>query len=190
MGTYQGKNYPLDEEINITNCINEKTDEDINKYLNKDYPYDKFKKYYSLLYDKIVAECRMKYWWETDKISMIKSYLIYKPIIMFISSFYWDELFGISDRVNVYIHIFDFLLFIASSIIIIISRRQLPEFLFIVSIYIYNVALYSYTFAYGRYAITLYPLRFIIIAWGLNIIYKFARDKIKIKYSKKLKTVS
>ena len=39
-----------------------------------------------------------------------------------------------------------------------------------------QIALYSYTFAFGRYAISMFYLRYIVIGIGLDILY----EKIKL----------
>ena len=48
-------------------------------YLSENHPRDKYKVYYSLEYDKLKAEYRISEWWKADKVSFIKSYLIFKP---------------------------------------------------------------------------------------------------------------
>lgn len=170
LGTYQGENYPKDEDLDYKINVDDKMSSDMKKYLDSKYPRDKFKVYYSLEYDKMKAEYRMHYWWQEDKISMLKTYLIDKPKIMLFSSFYWEELFNIDIKVNLLFRAIDLVLFFISSIIIILRRKYLVPFLFLILLYGYHIALYSYSFAYERYAITLFPIRFIIIAMGISLV--------------------
>ena len=139
-------------------------------------PKDQFTKYYLLEYDGLKAKYRMKEWWKEDKISMLKSYLIEKPKIMLHSSFYWDELFGINIDFNLLLRKIDLILFAISSIVIIINRKKIIDWLLLIAVYGYQILLYCYSFAYSRYAITLFPIRFIIIGMGLYIIYQKIKE--------------
>lgn len=171
LGTYQGVGYPSDDELDYKTNVDDLLPDEMKKYLDPNYPRDQYKVYYSLEYDHMKAEYRMQYWWNNDKVSMLKSYLLYKPKIMLYSSFYWDEIFNIDIKVNLVFRIIDILLFGISSIIIFIKRKHLLEYSFLILLYGYHIALYSYSFAYERYAITLFPIRFIVIAMGLQLIF-------------------
>ena len=171
LGTYQGVGYPSDEELDYKTNVDDVMSDEMRRFLSSDYPRDQYKVYYSLEYDRMKAEYRMQYWWDNDKVSMLKSYLLYKPKIMLYSSFYWEEIFNIDIKVNLVFRIIDILLFGISSIIIFIKRKHLLEYSFLILLYGYHIALYSYSFAYERYAITLFPIRFIIIAMGLQLIF-------------------
>ena len=177
LGTYQGVGYPEDEELDYKTNVAAKMPKEMQKYLNEDYPRDKYKVYYSLEYDKMKALYRISYWWEHDKISLLKSYLIYKPKIMLYSTFYWDEVFNIDIKVNLVFRIIDLIMFIISSILIILKRKHIPEFLFLIILYGMQIILYCCAFAYERYAITFFPIRFIIIAMGSQLIYDFIIKK-------------
>ena len=184
LGTYQGVGYPSDDELDYKTNVDDVMSDEMKKYLDPNYPRDQYKVYYSLEYDRMKAEYRMHYWWNNDKVSMLKSYLLYKPKIMLYSSFYWDEIFNIDIKVNLVFRIIDILLFGISSIIIFIKRKHLLEYSFLILLYGYHIALYSYSFAYERYAITLFPIRFIVIAIGLQLIFS-SIDKKRIKNVKK-----
>ncbi len=188
LGTYQGVGYPSDDKLDYKTNVDDVMSDEIRRILSSDYPRDEYKVYYLLEYDRIKAEYRMQYWWDNDKISMLKSYLLYKPKIMLYSSFYWDEIFNIDIKVNLIFRIIDILLFCIASIIIFIKRKHILEYLFLVIIYGYHIALYSYSFAYERYSITLFPIRFIVIAMGLQLIFSIiCKTHIKnVKIFKKL----
>lgn len=179
LGTYQGYGYPSDEELDYASNVDKKMSDEMRYYLSESYPRDKFKVYYLLEYDGMKAKYRMQEWWEKDKVSMLKSYLIEKPKIMLHSSFYWDELFGIDINFNLLLRKIDLILFGISCLAIIISRKRIIEWLLLIGVYGYQILLYCYSFAYSRYAITLFPIRFIIIGIGLNIIYDFLKGKRK-----------
>lgn len=183
LGTYQGSGYPLDEELNYE-ILNDSMSKEMQYYLSENHPRDKYKVYYSLEYDKLKAEYRISEWWKADKVSFIKSYLIFKPKIMLYSSFYWEEVFNIDIKVNLAFRIIDLVLFLISSILILIYRTNLLEYAFLMIFYILQIILYCVAFAYERYAITLFPIRFIIIAIGLYIGY----DKIKTLLKKTQRT--
>lgn len=171
LGTYQGVGYPSDDELDYKTNVDDLLPDEMKKYLDPNYPRDQYKVYYSLEYDRMKAEYRMHYWWDNDKASMLKSYLLYKPKIMLYSSFYWDEIFNIDIKVNLVFRIVDIFLFGISSIMILIKRKYLYEYLFLVILYGYHIVMYSYAFAYERYAIVLFPIRFIVIAIGLQLIF-------------------
>ena len=178
LGTYQGSGYPLDEELNYE-MLNDSMSKEMQYYLSENYPRDKYKVYYSLEYDKLKAEYRISEWWKADKVSFIKSYLIFKPKIMLYSSFYWEEVFNIDIKVNLAFRIIDLVLFLISSILILIYRTNLLEYAFLMIFYILQIILYCVAFAYERYAITLFPIRFIIIAIGLYIGYSKIKTLLK-----------
>ena len=171
LGTYQGIGYPNDAELDYETNVDDLLSIEMQKVLSSDYPRDEYKVYYSLEYDRLKAFYRMQYWWDNDKASMLKSYLLYKPKIMLYSSFYWNEIFNIDIKVNLFFRIIDILLFGISSIVIFIKRKHLLEYLFLVILYGYHIIMYSYAFAYERYAIVLFPIRFIVIAIGLQLIF-------------------
>ncbi len=176
LGTYQGYGYPSDEELDYDKNVYDKLPAKVKDYLSGNMPKDQFTKYYLLEYDGLKAKYRMKEWWKEDKISMLKSYLIEKPKIMLHSSFYWDELFGINIDFNLLLRKIDLILFAISSIVIIINRKKIIDWLLLIAVYGYQILLYCYSFAYSRYAITLFPIRFIIIGMGLYIIYQKIKE--------------
>lgn len=177
LGTYQGYGYPSDEELDYITNVDEKMPDEMKHYLNEDYPRDEFKVYYLLEYDGLKAKYRMQEWWEKDKISMLKSYLIEKPKIMLHSSFYWDELFNININFNLLLRKIELILFAISCLTIIISREKVIEWILLMAIYGYQVLLYCYSFAYSRYAITLFPIRFIIMGIGLSVIVEKIKNR-------------
>ena len=63
-------------------------------------------------------------------------------------------------------------MFIISSVIILINKKNFKEWLFIIMVYGSQIALYSYTFAFSRYAMSMFYLRYIVVGIGLGILFK------------------
>ncbi len=187
LGTYQGYGYPEDDEEAYKKYIKENYAdyEVMNKYLNDEMNEKLYmKKYYSLEKDGLIAKYRMKKWWNTDKISMIKSYLIYKPYINIFSTFYWKEILKMPLNFILKVKKIDIILTIICAIVILINKKYVKELLLLAINYVFQIAVYSYTFAFDRYGQTLIFIRLIIIGIGLQIIYDFVK-KIKKHVNKK-----
>ena len=180
LGTYQGSGYPTDEELDYVKNVDEKMPAEMKYYLQNPNKKDYMTKYYSLEYDGLKAKYRMHEWWNKDKVSMLKSYLIYKPLQNFDNYFYWDTIMGISgNQLNV-VRKVEIILFVISSILIFINKKRIKEWLFLILTYGSQVAIYSYTFAFSRYAISMFFIRYIIIGIGILSfceIYKSRRGK-------------
>ena len=175
LGTYQGHNYPLDEELNYKIAIYDKLDKKMRYYLENPDIDTKWTKYYALKYDELVAKYRMQEWWKKDKIDMLKSYLIFKPKILLGTTFYWESIFNVSEHTIEIFHKLEFIICSVASLIIIFTKKYWKELIFLLGYYIYNIILYSYSFAYGRYALMLYPIRFIIIGLGITAIINYIK---------------
>ena len=180
LGTYQGSGYPTDEELDYVKNVDEKIPAEMKYYLQNPNKKDYMTKYYSLEYDGFKAKYRMHEWWNKDKISMLKSYLIYKPLQNFDNYFYWDTIMGISgNQLNV-VRKVEIILFVFSSILIFVNKKRIKEWLFLILTYGSQIAIYSYTFAFSRYAISMFFIRYIIIGIGILSfceIYKSRRGK-------------
>lgn len=182
LGTYQGVNYPLDSEIDYEKEVLNYAPKELQYYVRNPEKSPKWAKYYSLEYDGLKAKYRMRKWWQDDKKSFLKSYLIYKPKIMLTDQFYWQEILGVSGSLLALIRKVELILGAICCLFIVVNKKYLAELFFILTLYGYHVVLYSYTFAYGRYAITFFPIIFIIIGIGLKLIVdnlkKFKHNKV------------
>lgn len=176
LGTYQGSGYPTDEELDYNVVYNSLSGEG-KYYLNN--PEDKLymTKYYSLEYDNLKAKYRMNEWWNKDKLSMIKSYIYSKGGIMLISAFYWKELFGVNVKTLIVFRILELIVFIISSIYIIIEKSKIKEWLFLIMEYFSQICLYLYAFAFSRYAISMYFIRYIVIGIAISLFISSRKDK-------------
>lgn len=171
LGTYQGVGYPLDEELDYERNVDKKMSEEMKYYLDNRDDKDYMTRYYLLEYDGMKAKYRMREWWNRDKNSMLKSYLYYKPVENFYNYFYWDNVLNISPKFISLTRKVDIIMFFIGSLIILIDKKKIKEWLFIILVYGSQIALYSYTFAFSRYAISMFFLRYIIIGIGLGILY-------------------
>ena len=178
LGTYQGVGYPSDDELDYVSNVDNQMSDEMKLYI-KGKPQNKqyLKKYYSLEYDGMKANYRMQEWWKKDKVSMIKSYIFHKPKELIYSSFYWKEVLKINAQMILNYRKLEIILFGISSLAIILKRKYIKEWLFLMLVYFSQIALYAYTFAFSRYAISLFFLRYIVIGLGLSIIFSIIKEK-------------
>ena len=178
LGTYQGYGYPLDENLNYVENVDNKLPHEIKEcHINNNCENATMKRYYSLEYDKYKAMYRMREWWNSDKKSMIISYLVLKPKENIYSLFYWDEVMGISSSILKIFLRLEIVLFLVSSLVVIVKKRYLKEILFLGLLYASQVALYSYTFAFSRYAISMFFIRYIVIGLGLASLCEIVKKR-------------
>ena len=179
LGTYQGVGYPLDEELDYVKNVDEKIPDKMKYYLENTNEKEYMTKYYLLEYDGMKAKYRMHEWWNKDKISMLKSYLYYKPKELFYNYFYWDTILGIKPMVLSTIRKLEILFFGLSSLLILLNKKRIKEWLFLILTYGSQIALYSYTFAFSRYAISMFFIRYIVIGIGIGILYDIVKNRRK-----------
>ncbi len=135
LGTYQGVGYPLDEELDYVKNVDEKIPDKMKYYLENTNEKEYMTKYYLLEYDGMKAKYRMHEWWNKDKISMLKSYLYYKPKELFNNYFYWDTILGIKPMVLSTIRKLEILFFGLSSLLILLNKKRIKEWLFLILTY-------------------------------------------------------
>ena len=179
LGTYQGFNYPADDEVEYQKEVYEKAPEELRYYLENPDEKDYMTKYYSLEYDGLIAKYRMRKWWKNDKKAMLRSYLLYKPRILIDTAFYWKEILGIKISTLYIIRKVELILTAISILVIIINKKRIKEMLFLGMIYMSQIILYAYTFAFDRYGITLFFIRYLIIGIGIDVIYKMIKNRSK-----------
>ena len=177
LGTYQGSGYPTDEELDYVKNVDEKMTKEMKYYLENREVKEYMTKYYSLEYDGMKAKYRMHEWWNRDKKSMLKSYLYYKPKENFYNYFYWDTVLNVNSTLLVKIRKIEIVMFLISTLLILFDKKKIKEWLFLMLVYASQIALYSYTFAFSRYAISMFFIRYIIIGLGFGIIYNFIKKR-------------
>lgn len=187
LGTYQGYNFPEDNEEEYVKYVNENASEEMKSYINGSATEKTYKRrYYFLEKDNLIAEYRMNKWWNDNRKDMLKSYLIYKPYVIAYNAFYWDTIWGISKTMLLKIRAIDIVLTIVCGLVTLLNRKHIKELIFLAGNYIFQVYVYSFTFAFDRYGQTIMFLRFIIIGIGLQILYDFIKSKINIFRRKKI----
>lgn len=177
LGTYQGFGYPSDDELDYKKNVDEKMTKEMKYYLENREVKKYMTKYYSLEYDGMKAKYRMHEWWNRDKKSMLKSYLYYKPKENFYNYFYWDTVLNVNSTLLVKIRKIEIVMFLISTLLILFDKKKIKEWLFLMLVYASQIALYSYTFAFSRYAISMFFIRYIIIGLGFGIIYNFIKKR-------------
>jgi hypothetical protein len=158
LGTYQGKGYP--EGKNMA---------ELEVELHAKYPNLEAHEFMEL--EEKIAKDKMKEWWKTDRNSMIESYLILKPEIMWKKPYYSIEhnieVFNVSAKDMNEIHNFIKTMFLICTILsFIFLLKRWRETTFLWSILLLQTALTCFYAAYERYALPLIPFLFIIIGVG------------------------
>lgn len=176
LGTYQGYDYPLDEELDYSKI---EVPEEMKYYLDNLEEEAYMRKYYSLEYDGLMAKYRMKEWWEKNPKSMLKSYFIYKPYLLVNNAFYWKEVLGVTGPFVVSMRKIEIVIFSICTLLVLINRSKIKEWIFLMLIYAMQVALYAYTFAFSRYAISMFFIRYIVIGLGLIGLVDFVNKRRK-----------
>lgn len=186
LGTYQGYGYPEDDQLDYSHLIDQMPNEALQFYDESTGVWDTsdyMGKYYSLEYDGLKAKYRMSVWWEEDAGSMIHSYLLSKPKIMLLGSFCWAKPFGISAEANMPVRYLDLSLALLGSAFLLFDRKRRAETLLIGSFYVFQIAVYSYSFALNRYGQTLYFMRFILVGWAVYRAYELFNKLKKEKHA-------
>ena len=159
LGTYQGEGYPEGKDMG-----------ELEVELHAKYPDIEAHEFMEL--EQKIAIDKMKEWWKTDKESMIRSYLILKPEILWKKPYYSIEhnieVFDVSAKdMN---EIFDFikqmfLICTVLSFVFLLKRWRETMFLWLILLLqTYLTCLYV---AYERYVLPLMPLLFIVIGVGI-----------------------
>ena len=171
LGTYQGEQYPSDDELDYETNV-----EQVAKEKNADY-YDEngevlpqYQRYVSLQKDAIKAKYRQQAWWDTDYKKMLYSYGVIKPQMMIESVFYWDTVFNQPLEDLQQIQRVDLYLCIASLIAAFVLKRHRKPLLFVTAAYLGNIYIYSMTYAFSRYNASLMSMRFILIGIGAGLL--------------------
>lgn len=186
LGTYQGVGYPPDETLDYDKNVKDKMPKDMRYYLNNPEKEPYLTRYYSLEYDGLKAKYRMQEWWNNNPSSMIKSYLLYKPYTLVFDLFYWKEILGTSSKTLIVLRKIEVLLFVITSLVILFTRTRIKEWLFLMFTYGTQILIYSYTFAFGRYGITMHFFRYLTIGLGILVLYEYIQRKKE--SSKEIKT--
>lgn len=190
LGSYQGKYVPDDAQLDYDTNVYSKMSEEMRTYYNDDGSLKEYynddevweenymAKYYSLELDDMKANYRIREWRKNNPLDYVYSILVSKPKILVYNSFYWkDGVFNIPVSVNYLFRKIDLLLFGVAIIGIILNKKRWKEGLFVFSFYLFQILVYAYTFAFERYAQSMFLFRFIIIGWGLFELITYIKNK-------------
>ena len=101
---------------------------------------------------------------------MLISYLIIKPGIMLVKTFYWVELFGMPELVLDALRAANFFL-CCVTVLLALKRKELRwELGFLTAVYWLYIYMIAMTYSFSRYGETLMSMRYIIGAVGLYFI--------------------
>lgn len=142
------------------------------KYLNEDGTAKEPDKnrFLSLLKDKIRAEYRIKEWYDRDPTGLIHAYLVEKPSIMVNKIYYENELFGVSADRLTDLRWISYLLAIGSFFLAFILKKYRAEMVFLAALYVGNLYIYAFTYAFSRYGQTLVHFWYIMIGLGIYLL--------------------
>lgn len=177
LGTYQGIGYPLDESLDYSTNVDAVAKERFFKYYEEDGSIKNahIEKYVTLETDGIKAKYRLSEWIKNDPISVIKSYLIIKPLEMMNSVFYWHEVFSVDKMTVMMLNSVEWVVLLLSIFTAFILKQRRAEMFFLSMLYLGNILVYAMTFSFDRYAATLTPLRFICVGIGAGLICELSK---------------
>lgn len=171
LGTYQGRGWPLDEELDYKTNVDDVLKEEYAEYFDENgNPEPRYAKYLSLKHDSIKASYRQKEWMKTAPVGFFYSFLVLKPQSMINSIFYWRTTFGIEADLLQYLPYLEIMLCAFAGIAAWIIKRFRSQISFVLALYLGNIYIYAATFSFDRYNASLVYLRYIAIGIGLSVI--------------------
>lgn len=123
--------------------------------------------YTKMKVQETIAKYRLRQWWKHDKTSLLYSYAVLKPKILWRKPFYPKEVLGISYVQVHAVHRYIVGAAVAGYALVLWRRQGRHEGAFVSLVLLYFTAIYSLYFAYERYALPLMPLCFLGMAAGL-----------------------
>ncbi len=190
-GTYQGEGYPEDAELDYETNVHQLMRERYAAYYREDAePRDpETSTYYAMLYDPdgevldlknaqylsmqsdgIEARYRLREWWRSNPLSLLKSYLYIKPRWMLNWAWAWEEAFHVPYAVLHRISQLNMLLCAAAVPLALWLRRARAPILFLSAMYVIQVYIHALAFVTDRYASSLLFLRYLIAGIGLSLL--------------------
>lgn len=200
LGTYQGINYPPDENVDCVSCYNPAyTLSDVAAPLNPNLPiyerpdyetnvaniarlkfdryYDEngellpqYKNYVSLETDGIKAQYRIRLWAKTDPVNFLYSYLYVKPKYMLNSIFYWRDDLGAYGRILRNTPKWENLICLLGLIFIILQKKHRFVLTFPLAVYLGNIMIYSMGYSFERYNTSIISPKYIFMGISIGIL--------------------
>ena len=103
---------------------------------------------------------------------MLLSYLVIKPGIMLIKTFYWKEVLATPELLLDVLRSVNFFLCCGAVLLSFKQKRLRMEMGFLCVVYWFYIYLFSMTYSFSRYGETLMSLRYIIMSFGLMMLYQ------------------
>ena len=171
-GTYQGRGYPADEELDYETNVEQVFRERYASYLDEEgNAKDPVQQQYLILEkDSVKAEYRQRVWADTHPFLLLLSYLVIKPLAMPIKVFYWAEVLGVSIQPLLALRFVDLLFCCLTFVLAFVYKKHRAEIGCLAAIYWVNIYLISFSLSCDRYAETLMSLRYIIVGIGISIL--------------------
>ena len=170
LGTYQGKGYPEDDDLDYGTNVDAVIKEQYAEFFREDGTVQpEYERYISLRRDALQAEYRQKMWIQWNFKDFLYSYLILKPNILLNGYFYWKPLFGVTWEDIVPLQRLDGYLCIFTVAAALILKRKRAPVIFLTLTYLAHIYIYAATYAFERYNASLMTLRFIMIGIGWSL---------------------
>lgn len=172
LGTYQGENYPLDEELdyetNVDAVVQEKYARYFDEYGSLKEP--QHEEYIRMETDSIKARYRISQWLKDDPFSYIKSLFYTKPRFCITWVWYWHGVMGVEPES---MHVASQINFVFCCLTVLLSlliKQHRKEVLFLCLVYWGNMLITSFGFITDRYCSTLMACRYILFGIGFYLI--------------------
>ena len=177
LGTYQSDNAPDDAALDYAANVDAPIAEKFAEYYDADGQVKEsyYTPYISLVRDGVQARYRIREWLRSDPTGFLRNYLMEKPAIMVYRVYYEDTIFGFdTGQLNV-LRLLSFLGTVAFFVLAFVLRRRRSEMLFLGALYVGNLYLFAYTFAFQRYGQTLVHIWFILCGIGFPLVWEAFR---------------
>ncbi len=181
LGTYQGDGWPGDESLDYSTNVDAPMAETFADYYdeNGQVKEEYYSRYLSLEHDGMKAKYRMREWYKASRRTFLRSYLMDKPAIMAYRVYYEEPIFGTSiDQLNL-LRYLCCILVTALFFLSFVLRRRRSVMLFLAALYVGNLYLYSFAFAFPRYGQTLVHTWFILLGVGLPLLIEAVQRAVK-----------
>ena len=186
-GTYQGEGWPQDENLDYETNVHQVMQKVYAEYYteqpierNETNPYlelydpegevreEKNAQYLSMLSDGVQARYRLREWWKSNPLSLLKSYLLIKPRWMLNWAWAWEEVFHVSyellhrlSQVN--------LILCLLALPLLLAWKERFDLLYLTAMYIVQVYIHAMSFVTDRYASSLMGIRYVWAGIGVGI---------------------
>jgi len=178
-GTYQGIGYPEDDELDYETNVEQVWREKFAEYLDEDGNVKDpiMEQYLHHQKSSIKASYRIRAWLEESPLTFLLSYFVIKPGAMLVKTFYWQELFGVSELLLDVLRVVNFALCCVTVLLCFVKKRFRMEIGFLTLVYWAYIYMIAMTYSFSRYGETLMSLRYVIGAVGLLLLTEWWKQR-------------